>query len=249
MQPTPVRYVSTHDGVRIAYTVSGSGPPLVLFNEPTTSHVELEWSQPVLGEMLRQLMSRTTLVRLDVRATGLSDRVKTPGDDAVLGDLRAVVGHLGLKRYALVAVHSLSPAAIVYASRYPDEVTHLALIDPALRVLEIVTSPQLTAIMTAARADWTIATEAIGMLLFGVGRAESRAFGGYIRSCIDPDFYSIALRATEILDATGCGAIGQSAYPRRSPRGTPVHHRRSREGGNRSDSRCQPSHSSRALRG
>jgi pimeloyl-ACP methyl ester carboxylesterase len=194
--------VKTADGVRIAYTVSGAGPPIVVLSEPSASHVELEWSQPVLGAMFEQIAARRTLVRLDVRATGLSERLSDPGEAAVYGDVRAVVDALGLTRYALGGVQSLTPASIVYAARYPDEVSELVLIDPALRVVDMVSSPQLTAIMAAAVADWTIASEAIGLHVFGLGRHEAQRFGAYVRECIEPSFYSVALRARATLDAT-----------------------------------------------
>lgn len=206
MEAPAVQYVTTGDGIRIAYTVCGNGPPVVVLNEPTTSHVELEWSQPVLRDMLERLAERTTLVRLDIRGTGLSDRVTMPGEDPVFSDVRAVVDRLGWKQYTLCGVNSLTPAAIIYAARYPQDVTHLVLLDPVLRVMDMVTSPQLTAIMTAARADWTIASEMIGFQVFGVGRAESRGFGAYIRSCVDPSFYGLALRTRDILDATAAAS-------------------------------------------
>jgi pimeloyl-ACP methyl ester carboxylesterase len=202
MIPPPVQYVTTGDGVRIAFTVCGEGPPVVVLSEPSASHVELEWSQAVLGTILARLVERARVVRLDIRATGLSDRVQAPGDDPVLGDVRAVVEHLKLTKYTLAGVQGLTPAAIIYAAQHADAVEQLVLIDPALRVMDMIVSPQMSAIITAAQADWTIATEAIGLHVFGVGRAESKDFGAHVRACIGPEFYRIALQATQILDAT-----------------------------------------------
>lgn len=202
MHPPPVQFVTTEDGVRTAFTVTGSGPPLVVLNEPSASHVEREWTEPTLGPILAHLAERVTLIRLDVRGTGLSDRVTDPGSNAVVGELRAVLGQLRIERYALVGTQSLAPASIIYAAKYPDEVTALVLIDPALRVLDMVASPQLTAVIVSAGADWTIASEVIGRQVFGIGRMEARDFGAHIRACITPEFYAMALRATNILDAT-----------------------------------------------
>jgi pimeloyl-ACP methyl ester carboxylesterase len=142
------------------------------------------------------------MVRIDVRGTGLSDRPAAPGTDPVHEELRLVLGRLGIDRYAIAAQQSLAPAAIIYAAAHPDEVTALVLVDPALRVLDMVASPQLTAVMVAANADWTIASEVIGRQVFGIGRQEAQAFGAYIRSCITPQFYGMALQAAGILDAT-----------------------------------------------
>lgn len=202
MLPPPVRYVTTGDGVRIAFTVTGDGPPLMVLSEPSASHVELEWSQPAIAAILSRLAAHVRLIRLDIRATGLSDRVGQAGVDPVLAEVKTVAGNLGLSVFTLAGVQSLTPAAIVYAARFPDTVDRLVLIDPALRVLDMLASPQMTAIMTAARADWTIATEAIGRHVFGVGRTEAKDFGAHVRACITPDFYRVALGATEVLDAT-----------------------------------------------
>ena len=41
MEPE-VRYCTTSDGVRIAYTVTGEGPPQLHCADPVISHVQLE---------------------------------------------------------------------------------------------------------------------------------------------------------------------------------------------------------------
>ena len=50
-----VRYVTTSDGVRIAYAIAGSGPPMVTFTDPIASHVQLGWSHPVLGRFFQEM--------------------------------------------------------------------------------------------------------------------------------------------------------------------------------------------------
>ena len=202
MQPPPVQYVTTSDGVRIAYTVSGAGPPIVVISEPTVSHVELEWSQPVLRDMFERLAERTTLVRLDIRGTGLSERVTDYGPDPLYRDIRAVVDALGLTTYMMVGVLIITPAVVNYVSRVPDEVTHLILLDPFLAMTDILSNPQVVALLTAATVDWATATEMIGLNAFGVGRHEAQSLGAYIRECIGPDFYRLVLRTPVYIDAT-----------------------------------------------
>ena len=51
MEPD-VRYCTTTDGVRIAYTVTGDGPPFVSLIDGVVSHVALEWSHPINKRML-----------------------------------------------------------------------------------------------------------------------------------------------------------------------------------------------------
>ena len=48
------------DGVRIAYTVTGEGPPLLECLDPLFSHVQLEWAHPVGGRILREFARSNT---------------------------------------------------------------------------------------------------------------------------------------------------------------------------------------------
>jgi class 3 adenylate cyclase len=195
MAAPQVRYCTASDGVRIAYTVTGSGPPLVNVTEPAVSHVELEWSHPVFGRMWPRLAERTTLIRFDERRTGLSDRETQPALPPYL-DLEGVVAKVGLGRFALVAAQSASPGAIMYAALNPERVTHLVLLDGILRVTDLLGTPQVQAMVAAAAADFTMATEAIGAAALGVGRDEVKDYGEYIRKCIGPEFFDTA-RAVE----------------------------------------------------
>jgi len=48
MAEPEVRYCMTSVGVRIAYTVTGAGPPVVFCWDPIASHVLFEWSHPLI---------------------------------------------------------------------------------------------------------------------------------------------------------------------------------------------------------
>src|SRR5437667_8823036 len=94
-----IQYVTTPDGVRIAYATfgEGDGVPLVVLRPSQMSHVEAEWrlSRQLswLGALLgAQLASGRRVVRLDVRGGGLSDRdVADRSLEARVGDVATVV--------------------------------------------------------------------------------------------------------------------------------------------------------------
>jgi hypothetical protein len=65
-----VEYVTTSDGVRIAYAKRGRGPAVVWMPPLPARHVELEWEQPGDRRWLEGLAGRYTLVQYDPR--GLS---------------------------------------------------------------------------------------------------------------------------------------------------------------------------------
>ena len=72
MRP-PVRFCTSSDGVRLAYAISGDGPPLVRAPHWFT-HLEHDWSNPAMRPWVEDLSKRYSLLRFDQRGTGLSDR-------------------------------------------------------------------------------------------------------------------------------------------------------------------------------
>src|SRR5690606_26465476 len=69
MRPPPVRFVTTPDGVRLAYAVFGNGPPLV-WTAHWLTHLEYAWESPVWRHMVEFFSSHFTVVRYDQRGTG-----------------------------------------------------------------------------------------------------------------------------------------------------------------------------------
>ena len=120
-----VRFCRAPDGVRIAYAVHGSGPPLVV----TTcwlSHLQHDWQSPVWRHFLRDLGEVATVIRYDERGHGLSDRdVEDFSLEARVGDLEAVVEHSGVDRFAVMAMSQGGPVAIRYVTAHPDRVTRV----------------------------------------------------------------------------------------------------------------------------
>ena len=122
-----IRFCESFDGTRVAYSVIGRGPPLVMLSGGH-SHLELDAASPVLGHWIAELARRHSLVRLDTRGFGLADRgVEDHSIDAVVADLRVVVQALGLERFTLLAWLGGTPFALTYAARYPAGVSHLVL--------------------------------------------------------------------------------------------------------------------------
>ena len=122
-----IRFCTTDDGVRISYATSGKGSPIVRPGHWLT-HLEYDLKSPVWRPLLSGLSEQHTLVRYDPRGTGMSDReVDQVSPDLWLKDLEAVVGDLGLDRFALLGVSQGGPTAIRYAVKHPEKVTHLIL--------------------------------------------------------------------------------------------------------------------------
>jgi pimeloyl-ACP methyl ester carboxylesterase/DNA-binding CsgD family transcriptional regulator len=120
-----IRFARSADGVRIAYAVHGSGPPL-LIDKSWLSHLQFDWQSPVWRHYLVELGRIATVIRYDERGYGLSDRHVTDHSlDARVADLEAVADDAGIECFALLAMAQGGPVAIEYAARHPERLTRL----------------------------------------------------------------------------------------------------------------------------
>lgn len=123
-----VRYCFAPDGVRIAYSVTGSGPLLVK-TANWLNHLELDWGSPLWGRMVGGLSEHFRLVRYDERGNGLSDwDVGAITFESLVQDLEAVTDALDLDRFPLFALSQGCAVAIEYTRRHPGRVSHLILL-------------------------------------------------------------------------------------------------------------------------
>jgi proline iminopeptidase len=124
---TAQNFVDAGDGVRIWYSDTGKGSPIIVIHGgPGMDHATLEADLAPLAQDHR-------MIYYDQRGGGLST---LPSDPALLtidhhvSDLEALRNHLGLNKVTLLA-HSFGPAiATMYAIRYTDHVERMVFIAP-----------------------------------------------------------------------------------------------------------------------
>jgi pimeloyl-ACP methyl ester carboxylesterase len=122
-----IRFCTTADGARLAYSVVGAGPPLVRVLGHFT-HLEMEWAWPDLKRFWERLAAHHMLIRYDGRGIGLSDPYAgTFTEETRQLDLDAVLGEAGAERAILLGISEGGWTAATYAMRHPDRVTHLIL--------------------------------------------------------------------------------------------------------------------------
>jgi pimeloyl-ACP methyl ester carboxylesterase len=122
-----IRFCKSFDGTRLAYAVTGEGPPLVKAPHWLT-HLEYEVESPIWREWIEELSRAHTLVRMDARGCGLSERDVEFSFAHYVNDLEAVIDAAGFERFSLLG-HSQSGAiSVEYAARHPQRVGHLALL-------------------------------------------------------------------------------------------------------------------------
>ena len=130
MSPTKqqIRFTQSHDGVRLAFAVSGNRQPTVIKAATWLSHLEFDWQSPVWQHLLDAFAARATFVRYDERGCGLSDwEAQDLSFAAWVSDLDSIVETLAIERFALLGISQGAAVAIAYAVAHPDKVSHLIL--------------------------------------------------------------------------------------------------------------------------
>ena len=123
-----IRFCRSFDGARIAYAVSGNGPPLVRAPHWLT-HLEYEFRSPLWKPWIERFSRDHTLLRMDERGCGLSDwEVKDFSFEAYVRDLEAIVDAASFDRFALFGHSQGGALAVEYAVRNPERVSHLVLL-------------------------------------------------------------------------------------------------------------------------
>jgi class 3 adenylate cyclase len=200
MEPPPVRYVHTGDGVSVAYSVFGEGPPLFYaFAGPGLSCFEFEWTFPPLVEQYERIAQERTLVRFDWRNTGLSTRgVEDVGPAAHLRDLLTLQDHLEFDRVAL-RVHGSAKVALRYAAMHPHRVSSLILSSPSVAPVEPDQPRSVTQqlLSLAADADWRLFANLLAVSLAGWEGPERTWFAKWVEAATEKqDFFETLAAAS-----------------------------------------------------
>lgn len=124
-----ISFCKTPDGVTLALSRAGQGPPL-LKSANWLNHLEYEWGNPLWRHWIDELGERHLLVRYDERGNGMSDwHMPDLSFDHLVDDLVTVADAAGLDRFDLLGISQGSPVAIAFAVRYPERVRRMVLIN------------------------------------------------------------------------------------------------------------------------
>jgi pimeloyl-ACP methyl ester carboxylesterase len=167
MEPT-VQYAITSDNVSVAYYTIGQGKPLVILPAGPWASIDIEWRIPQCCAWYKQLAKHWMVVRYDIRGIGLSEPVEPDfGLESHILDLKAVIDHLGLENFALLAPQHAGPAAITYAARHMKEVSHLLLWMSYARGADYYGSALSQALHGVLHQDWELFLEAMSHAQLG----------------------------------------------------------------------------------
>jgi len=154
-----IRFCRSSDGIQIAYSCIGHGPPLVKTGNWMT-HLEKDLESPIWRHLWRDLARDHTLVRYDARGMGLSDwDVDEISFDAFVRDLEAVVDAAGFERFDLLGISQGCAVSVAYAARHPERVNRLVLyggfaLGSTKRTRNAADQEQAAAMLTLMRLGW-----------------------------------------------------------------------------------------------
>jgi pimeloyl-ACP methyl ester carboxylesterase/DNA-binding CsgD family transcriptional regulator len=203
-----IRFTSSADGLKLAYALCGSGPPLVKAAN-WLSHLEYDWQSPVWRHWFRFLASGSTLLRYDARGCGLSDWSASDFSlDAQVADLEAVVDAAAVTGFPLLGLSQGGSVAIEYARRHPDKVTHLVLFGAFARgwlVADAKVAQKARALFDLIEAGWgqenPVFREVFTSLFVpGATREQQQWFTDLMRVTSKPAIAANILRAYGMLD-------------------------------------------------
>ncbi|MEU8413123.1 alpha/beta fold hydrolase [Amycolatopsis japonica] len=155
-----MRFAETPAG-RVAYSVIGSGPP-VLWSLGWVSHLGLLWESGEHRRFVEALARERTVIRFDKLGCGLSDRARTDFTmDFELAMLEALVAHLGLKRFALFGSCEGGQVAAAYAATHPDELSSLIVYGSCARGRYLASDDVKRSVVALVRAHWGLGSRVL----------------------------------------------------------------------------------------
>ncbi|WLA87050.1 alpha/beta fold hydrolase [Bradyrhizobium elkanii] len=106
----------------------GDGPIDIILVPGIISHIDFQHELPGYTRFLRRLAKFSRVVTFDKRGQGLSDRLAdVPSLEERIDDVRAIMDAINSKRAALVGFSEGASMSVLFASTYPERVSHLVL--------------------------------------------------------------------------------------------------------------------------
>jgi class 3 adenylate cyclase/pimeloyl-ACP methyl ester carboxylesterase len=123
-----IRFCTTKDKVRLAWTANGEGPTVV--KAPNwIGHLELDWRNAGFAPITASLAAKWRLVRFDARGNGLSDwDLDDISFDRFVDDLEAVFDAAEVERAPIFAISQGSAIAAAFAARAPERVSAIVMV-------------------------------------------------------------------------------------------------------------------------
>ena len=190
MQPQ-IQYARTSDGVSIAYSTSGVGPPILYCHDHTIAMQHL-WDDAA-PETFRTMCARARVTTFDGAGIGASQRdVSDFSLEAQARAIEAVATDLAAVQFTLIGTGTASAGAALFATQRPGRVRQLVCVFPVPRIV-----PRTGA---AVRDNWSLDRRRAAGVLFPDGPVSAqRWYSNAMRESMIAEVY--AAHQSEYADA------------------------------------------------
>jgi pimeloyl-ACP methyl ester carboxylesterase len=183
-----IEYVTTDDGVSLACTKFGEGPPMIMHYSGMISNFEMElaFSPTLVG--YEAFAKVATIIRYDIRNTGLSTRgVKEVSVEAHVRDVETVRKHFQIEAATLLFPYRTSQLALAYADAHPERVTALILPQPELDDKSYNIPERVNPLLQeAGRLGWQVLSSVIAVVQMGLeAHANAAWYARYLYESIN----------------------------------------------------------------
>jgi class 3 adenylate cyclase/pimeloyl-ACP methyl ester carboxylesterase len=202
MKPS-VQFARRKDGVTLAYSIFGSGPPLVM-PPPWVTSLSFAIEDPFMRKFLDRLAQHLTVIFYDKHGCGQSDKDRKEFTlESELLDLETVVDHIGFEEFSLFGTSMAGPLSIAYAARHLKRVTHLILYGAFANGENLSQKKVQAAIISLVEASWGLASKALAEIFIpGANADELQSLAKYQRLSSSPDMAARILELVYSIDVT-----------------------------------------------
>ena len=199
-----IRYCSTSAG-RVAYSTTGTGPPLLLDSGWITDlHRQLEFFS--FGDFIERLAEHFTVIRYDKPGCGLSDRdgIDLSFDGQVAAAL-AVADAAGAGRFRMFGASQGGQVAAAIAAKYPERVVAMVLYGTCASGNDLIPAEVRDSVVALVRAHWGLGLKALAGAFVADPTAEDvAAFARFQRASASA---AVAARLLEVYYETDIRAL------------------------------------------
>jgi class 3 adenylate cyclase/pimeloyl-ACP methyl ester carboxylesterase len=202
MKPS-VQFVRRKDGVTLAYSIFGSGPPLVM-PPPWVTSLSFAMEDPFMSKYLERLAQHMTVIFYDKHGCGQSDRDRKEFTlESELLDLETVVDHIGFEEFSLLGTSMAGPISISYAARHSKRVTRLILYGTFANGENLANKKVQAAIISLVEASWGMGSKALADIFIpGANPDELQSLAKYQRLSSSSDIAARILELVYSIDVT-----------------------------------------------
>lgn len=181
-------HVGSRDGTRIAYYTMGTGPALLILHPFQVNDLLLNWAIPLRRRVMRVLAEHFTVVHLDLRGAGQSERhIGELTLDALCEDVTAVLDDVGAERTSVCAMGTSAVVAAQLAATDPGRVERMVL-------LGVGGSDTIQRLFDVRAINPIVGSDAIASALGDLDDSDTAGLAEVIRQATSPEVFSLYLR-------------------------------------------------------